>query len=105
MAKTVLWVTVLCAVVAGTVTWTSTCLQRGQAIGQAVGRAGDLIAVAVRDNREYPTLFVIDVKERHLSAYQVEASGTKLRMVGARNIDWDLQIPNEYPVTWWYQLR
>ena len=97
MPKSGLWVLGLCIVVGSVMFAAGTAFRPNEAHAQVGGAAGDIVAVAIRDNAEFPTLFVIDSKVRHLACYRAEPSSQKLRLIAVRNIDWDLQIPTQFP--------
>ena len=96
MSKTALGLIGVALFVAGAFL-AGTCLRSADVSAQTGGAAGDMIAVTVQDNAMFPTLFVIDAKTRNLAMYRGDPSAGRLRFAGARNIEWDLRIPTEYP--------
>jgi len=98
MPNRAVWVVVFCALVGGVAFLAGLALRPEPVFGQmGAVRGGDLLAAVSQDNTRYPTLFVVDTKARNLAVYRIEPSAKNVRLLTARNIDWDLQIPQEYP--------
>lgn len=53
----------------------------------------DMIAVTGTYSSGVSALYLIDTRTRQLAVYAVDAAGNKLRLVAARNITYDMKIP------------
>ena len=62
MTKKSVGILLLCAVVGAVMFAVGTSIRQGEALGQVGGAAGDIIAVAIQYNSDFPVLFVLDAK-------------------------------------------
>ena len=97
MAKNAGWLVAACVIMGSAIFFAGTFFRNQEVTAQVGGAAGDLIAVSAEDNSGFPVLFVLDAKTRHMAVYRAEPANSRLKLVSARNVDWDLQIPLEYP--------